>query len=133
MSVIRFHARRQQYGCQPLYSIDCEAVSSACEHFGWFLNSFSVIRAGSIRSCTCRAFYSIIDQIPEHMRQHVKRVAVDATSPTVVLIDRASGAVLEPAKLYHEAQPPAAVQAAVVRSQISYIPLSYCLAHFAFW
>ena len=66
------------------------------------------------------------------MRQHVKRVAVDATSPTVVLIDRASGAVLEPAKLYHEAQPPAAVQAAVVRSQISYILFILLLSEICF-
>jgi sugar (pentulose or hexulose) kinase len=63
-----------------------------------------------------RAFFLLIDQIPQHMRPHVKRLAIDATSPTVVLLDRASGKVLEPAKLYHAAQPAAAIEAAKVRA-----------------
>ena len=53
--------------------------------------------------------------MPMPMRDRVASIAIDGTSATSLLVDEASGRVLQPAKLYNEAQGEAAVQAAKVR------------------
>lgn len=46
----------------------------------------------------------------------MKRIAFDGTSATTILLDSSTGAVLEDAKLYNEAQPTESVEAAKVNS-----------------
>ena len=62
------------------------------------------------------ALYSMMAQLPLHIKQAVQSVAVDATSSTALLIDRRTGTMLAPPKMYFEAQPEAALAALQVCS-----------------
>jgi sugar (pentulose or hexulose) kinase len=59
--------------------------------------------------------FDLLAAIPPELRAELASIAIDGTSATALLLDRASGHVLAPAKLYNEAQPAAAVAAAKVR------------------
>jgi hypothetical protein len=58
------------------------------------------------------------------VRSNAKRIAFDGTSATALIVNSKSGEVLVDAKLYNEAQPQAAVQAAVVRKSLTLAFLS---------
>jgi hypothetical protein len=66
----------------------------------------------------CPALHSMLFQLlaglPQEQLGQVASIAFDGTSATALLVDRDSGALLAPAKLYNEAQGAAAVQAAKV-------------------
>lgn len=70
----------------------------------------------------CRVLWELLAAVPADVRSQVVSLAIDGTSATAMLLDEASGAVLQPPKLYNEAQSKEAVQAAKVRSGVH----SYC-------
>eukprot|EP00892_Ulva_mutabilis_P009214 jgi/Ulvmu1/6665/UM003_0303.1 len=57
------------------------------------------------------ALADLLQQLPGDLKQQTKRLAFDGTSATAMLLDRHTGAVLEPPKLYNEVQPQASVEA----------------------
>jgi hypothetical protein len=70
-----------------------------------------------------RALFDLLDQVPAQYKSSTARLAFDGTSATALLVDAATGAVLEDAKLYNEAQDSYAVQHAKVRGRCcTYIP-----------
>lgn len=64
---------------------------------------------------TCRVLWELLAAVPADVRSQVVSLAIDGTSATAVLLDTASGAVLQPPKLYNEAQGKEAVEAAKVQ------------------
>lgn len=64
----------------------------------------------------CSALWQLLEQLTDQaVLSDVRRIAIDGTSATAILLDRRSGAILADAKLYNEAQPAKAVKRAVVR------------------
>lgn len=61
-----------------------------------------------------RVLYELISSIPAELRAELASIAIDGTSATAMLLDRSSGQVLAPAKLYNESQPAGSVAAAKV-------------------
>lgn len=60
--------------------------------------------------------FELIAALPTDVVANTHSIAIDGTSSTALLVDAATGTVLAPAKLYNEAQGPAAVAAAKVSS-----------------
>lgn len=54
--------------------------------------------------CSCRTLYRLLDAIPDDVKQLIVSLAFDGTSATALLLDRRTGAVLQPPKLYNESQ-----------------------------
>jgi hypothetical protein len=65
-------------------------------------------------STSRRVLYELISSIPAELRAELASIAIDGTSATAMLLDKASGQVLAPAKLYNESQPEGSVAAAKV-------------------
>lgn len=63
-----------------------------------------------------QVLFELIAALPASVTSQVHAVAFDGTSSTALLVDGATGRVLCAPKLYDEAQGPAAVAAAKVRS-----------------
>lgn len=71
-----------------------------------------------MRSCvTCvlstffrSTLYALLSDLPPSTRESIASIAFDGTSATAMLVQRSTGAVLAPAKLYNESQEEAAVQ-----------------------
>lgn len=61
------------------------------------------------------ALFELLRAMPADVRQGAASLAIDGTSATAMLVDRAAGTVLAPARLYNEAQGADAVAAAKVR------------------
>lgn len=61
------------------------------------------------------ALFDLINSLPGNLRRNVSSVVIDGTSSTTLLIDAATGAVLQPPKLYNDAQDTRVVQWAKVR------------------
>ncbi len=51
-----------------------------------------------------RALFRLLDALPADVLGHVISLAIDGTSATALLLDRKTGAVLKPPKLYNESQ-----------------------------
>lgn len=80
--------------------------------------------------CHCRALMDLLDQVPGELKRRTARIAFDGTSATALLLDSSTGDVLEPPKLYNEAQPEASRAAAQVRTRHARshdMPVSPCL------
>ena len=56
------------------------------------------------------ALFQLLDSIPEGIKSRISSVAIDGTSATTLLIDSTTGELIQPPKMYSEAQDPAIVQ-----------------------
>jgi hypothetical protein len=59
---------------------------------------------GAKCSIVSRALFDLLSAVPADIKARAKKVAFDGTSGTTVLVDRLSGDILAPAKLYNEVQ-----------------------------
>jgi hypothetical protein len=66
----------------------------------------------------CRCLWHLLASLPEDVRQGARRIAIDGTSATALLLDARNGDLLTDAKLYNEAQPAEAVAKAAVCSHL---------------
>lgn len=64
----------------------------------------------SLMFFSCSTLYALLSDLPPSTRASVASIAFDGTSATAMLVQRSTGAVLAPAKLYNESQEDAAVQ-----------------------
>lgn len=55
------------------------------------------------------SIHALLAEIPASSRKEIEGIAIDGTSATALLVDRKTGQVLTPAKLYNEAQGPETV------------------------
>ncbi len=61
-----------------------------------------------------RVLFELICGLPPAVRSQVSAIAIDGTSATAMLVDRTTGKVLAPTKLYNESQGPDSVAQAKV-------------------
>ena len=66
------------------------------------------------------ALFELLDSIPEHVKSRLVTLAIDGTSSTTLLIDGESGALLQPPKMYSEAQHPSVVAAVKAISPVDH-------------
>lgn len=62
-----------------------------------------------------RVLFELLSGFHAHQRSQVRGLSFDGTSATAMLVDRGTGRVLTPAKLYNEAQSKEAVSLAKAR------------------
>ena len=67
-----------------------------------------------------RTLFTLLDDLPVDVKSRVARMAFDGTSGTALLLDRNTGAMLQPAKLYNEKQPVESLLAAQVSVSLLY-------------
>jgi sugar (pentulose or hexulose) kinase len=79
----------------------------------------------------CRALFDLLSQLPAEVKGRIQRIAIDGTSATTILLDKSTGIVLAPAKLYNESQEDSCVRAAAVRLPAAVVVAMWHL-HF-FW
>lgn len=72
----------------------------------------------------CRALASLFAAVPSDVKARTERLALDGTSPTVLLVDRTSGDVIEDAWLYHGQADPTGTEALVPRDSPATAPTS---------
>ena len=70
--------------------------------------------------CFSRTLFTLLDDLPVDVKSRVARMAFDGTSGTALLLDRNTGAILQPAKLYNEKQPVESLLAAQVSVSLLY-------------
>ncbi len=66
-------------------------------------------------ACRDSALWALLESVPSDVRAAAAAVAVDATSPTALLVDGRDGAQLAPPSFYTETAPAEVVEAVKVR------------------
>lgn len=72
--------------------------------------AYSSSEPNNLGAAWSTALFQLLESIPADIKSRIASVAIDGTSSTTLLLDSISGDLLQPPKMYNEAQGPAVVQ-----------------------
>lgn len=82
----------------------CYVINSEKQTLATTKTAYASAEPQQLAAAWTTALFELLDALPADLRAKVASIAIDGTSATTLLLDATSGAVLQPPKLYNEAQ-----------------------------